>query len=182
MIERHPFPPFLPHNSRILILGSFPGKHATAPFRPEPLATGEDWYYSAPRNQFWPIMSRVFATSLMQVAERKALFTGLGIALADIIYSCERRQNRNSDANLVNKTYNRAQIEQILRSESIKYILFTGVGVAKEFRRHFSVPDSIGQRILPSPSPLYCRMGLEAKVKAYRALLFDCLSIVPRCQ
>lgn len=50
-IERHPWPPFIPSDAKVLFLGTFPpGKHRWS----------MDFYYPNPINDFWRIMGLVF--------------------------------------------------------------------------------------------------------------------------
>ena len=50
-IETHPFPPFLPQDARVLIMGTFP---------PKPLRWSMDFYYPNKTNDFWKIMGLIF--------------------------------------------------------------------------------------------------------------------------
>ncbi len=170
MIESHPFAPFVPFGSETLVAGSFPGRFSTGRVENRPQ---DDWYYGAPRNQFWTIISRVFERDLRTTAEKKALFSEYKIAVCDIILSCERRDGRNTDGNLIRRTYNRDAMEKILVGQPIRKILFTGAGVAMVFVRLFKTADTIEQIVLPSPSPLFCRMNLNEKVEVYRRHLLQ---------
>ena len=49
-IERHPFPPFLPAEAKILFLGSFP---------PQPRRWSMPFYYPNWLNDFWRIMGLI---------------------------------------------------------------------------------------------------------------------------
>lgn len=163
----HPFPPFVPEECQFLLLGSFPGKDST---RAAVFQT-EDWYYGAPRNQFWSIMSIVFPDrDLSTKAAKMALFVDSGIAVSDIILSCIRCDNSNLDSNLTKKIYNTAMIYRILEENPICTIFFTGKGVQREFARHFHFDPAIKLIALPSPSPAYCRMSIREKAEAYRAI------------
>jgi len=162
MIEKHPFEPFVPELSEILILGSFPGKESTQNNR------DNDWFYGANRNQFWKILELVYGVSLENKSERQSLFTSNKLAITDIILSCERAENSNSDKNLVNKTYNYECINYVLKKNHIKKILFTSKNVYKEFNEHFKTPYGIDTIILPSPSPIFRRLSLQDKVIEYK--------------
>ena len=50
-LERHPFPPFLPHDARVLIMGTFP---------PKPIRWSMEFYYPNKTNDFWRIMGLIF--------------------------------------------------------------------------------------------------------------------------
>jgi len=161
MIEKHPFEPFVPKQSEVLILGSFPGKESTQEKRID------DWFYGASRNQFWKIIEIVYETELKSKANKQALFENLKIAMTDIIESCERKENKNSDKNLFNKKYNR-EIEKIIKKHQIQKLLFTSKTVYLEFLENFSKPENIELIVLPSPSPIYRRLSLQDKTIEYK--------------
>jgi len=161
MHEIHPFEPFVPPNSKILLLGSFPGKESTRERR------DDDWFYGASRNQFWKILELLYGITLQERAQKEKLFYNLGIAVTDIIYSCDRLNDSNLDKNLVNRNYNKESVKKILEEEPIVRILFTGKGVFREFIRHFNVPENVEMIALPSPSPAYRLMTLEEKAEEY---------------
>ena len=162
MKEKHPFEPFVPELSEILILGSFPGKESTQNTREN------DWFYGANRNQFWKILELVYGLILENKSEKQNLIISSKIAITDIISSCERVGDSNSDNNLINKEYNIEQINKILNEKTIRKILFTSKGVCKEFHEHFDIPNGIELVTLPSPSPIYRRLSLQDKVTEYK--------------
>jgi len=162
MAEQHPFIPFVPLNSETLILGSFPGKESTQNNRVD------DWFYCANRNKFWKILEIVFDKSLSSVVEKQQLFIENKIAITDIILSCTRQDNKNSDTNLINKIYNREAINAIFANYPIKQVLFTSKGVYMEFLEKFDKPLNIELIVLPSPSPIYRRLNLNNKAIEYK--------------
>jgi hypoxanthine-DNA glycosylase len=167
MIEKHPFAPFVPLQSRILILGSFPGRESTQAKREN------DWFYCANRNQFWKIIESVYDQVLVTSSAKQDLFKQRNIAITDIIESCERRNNKNSDDNLINKVYNKNSIAKIITQNPIKKILFTSKSVYLEFLENFDKPNGVELVILPSPSPVFRRMNLDDKIKAYKSQLLE---------
>jgi TDG/mug DNA glycosylase family protein len=89
-------PPILDRDTRILVLGSFPGEKSLAAKQ----------YYAHPRNQFWPLMSAVLADDLVALPypKRLARLQSHGIGLWDVIAACERQGSldtaiRNATAN-----------------------------------------------------------------------------------
>lgn len=164
MIETHPFGVFAPPNARYLVLGSF-----TAVKRDGD--TSYDWYYSSKRNQLWPILENVYNLKLNNKRVRQKLFSDLSIAIADIIYQCERKNGNSLDSNLVNFVYNTPTIRKLLKKNPIKKIFFSSRFVEKEFKKHLKeiieeFPD-IELITLPSPSPRYALMSKEEKIKRY---------------
>ena len=162
MTEQHPFEPFIPEGSTSLILGSFPGKESTQTKR------DDDWFYCAGRNQFWKIFEIVFGRDLSSKEDKQKLFRDHKIAITDILLSCERKDNKNSDENLINKEYNKETIHEILLNKSIKKIFFTSKGVHREFVENFEIPEHIDLVVLPSPSPVYRRLNLQGKAEIYQ--------------
>ncbi|MDE6825992.1 MAG: hypothetical protein K2J18_04420, partial [Paramuribaculum sp.] len=83
-IETHPFDPFLPDNTRILILGTFPPKENRWSMK---------FYYPNKINDFWRIMGLVFFDNrdrfineldkTFRLDDIRAFLTERGIALCD---------------------------------------------------------------------------------------------------
>ena len=146
MLETHPFGNFVPSNAVYLILGSFTAK---------PTDDSYDWFYATKRNQFWPILEKVYKLKLDSKESKQQLFTRLRIAIADIIYQCERKKGNSLDSNLTNIVYNHKGIEVILATNRIKKIFFSSRFVEKKFKNVFkeiikSHPE-IELITLPSP-------------------------------
>ncbi len=75
------FPPIAAAGARLLILGSMPGERS--------LAARE--YYAHPQNAFWPLCAAILGFDpSAPYAERTARLTRAGIALWDVLASCER--------------------------------------------------------------------------------------------
>lgn len=96
------------------------------------------WFYANGRNQFWPIMEAVYGKIFDTKEKQQQLFIDLEMALTDIIYSCERKNNSNLDINLFNITYNIAGITSILTNHPVGKIYLTSKYVEKMFRKQFS--------------------------------------------
>jgi len=166
--EKHPFKPFVPLNAQYLIIGSFPCKKSTQN------KILDDWYYGSSKNQFWRILQEVYGRELSSKHSKQELFKEKRIALTDVVLSCIREDNNSADKNLVNIEYNTEAIEQILNSNQILKIYFTGKGVLKQFKKYIYDSllniDGIELIALPSPSPIYYRMKLKHKVRMYKKL------------
>ncbi|MDP2874176.1 MAG: DNA-deoxyinosine glycosylase, partial [bacterium] len=156
---------FVPKRTTYLMLGSFPTKPSHR----------YDWFYANGRNQFWPIMEEVYGLELRTKEEQRQLFSQLGMALADIILSCERKHNSNLDVNLFNHVYNIKGITAIITKNRLKQIFFTSRYVETLFRKHFKDILQLYPKIklicLPSPSPRYAVLSKQEKVKSYKKLL-----------
>ncbi len=164
MIEIHPFIPFVPKNSTVLILGSFPGLHQT-----RQLNDFEEWFYSAKRNQFWKILSAVYSTDLNTIEKKKELFEKKGIAITDVILKAKRKKESNLDQHLYEITTNKEAIQEIISNSQIKHVYFTSKFVEKHFRTMF--PDYKFGESIPSPSPRFAKMKLSEKINVYKTKL-----------
>ena len=94
--------------------------------------------------------------------------------ITDIILSCERKANNNSDTNLINVVLNR-EVSKILKNNKIKKIFFSSKFVEKLYKKHFKdlilKYSKIELITLPSPSPRYAAMSKSEKISKYKQLL-----------
>lgn len=161
--EIHPFGDFVPPGSKYLLLGSFPARE------------NGGWFYGSKRNQFWQILENVYRVKLNTKKEKQKLLSGLGVAVADIVYKCDRKKGSSLDFNLTNIVYNNRGIEKILRRRKIQKIFFTSHFVEMRFQKQFKNVVERFQRTelvtLPSPSPRYAAMAKAEKIKRYKAIL-----------
>lgn len=76
-------PPVLAHDTRVLILGSFPGEASLAAKQ----------YYAHPRNHFWPLLGALLDAPLQALPyrDRLALLRENRIGLWDVIVACQRQ-------------------------------------------------------------------------------------------
>ena len=76
----HTIAPVFDENSKILVLGSFPSVKSRE----------EGFFYGHPQNRFWKVIANAFDTNTPQsIEEKKALLLSNGIALWDVIHSCD---------------------------------------------------------------------------------------------
>src|ERR1043165_2590983 len=108
-IEKHPFEPFIPSQMKCLVLGSFPGKEQTRGGLDE-----NAWFYGAPLNQLWRILSIVYNRELKTKEAKQKLFKEAGIGITDIFKSVIRKTGSNLDENLEVVEYNNVEIGKIL--------------------------------------------------------------------
>ncbi len=164
-METHSFGYFVPPKCQYLLLGSFVARPVD----------GYDWFYAHTRNQFWPILQEVYSLELDTKAKQQALFRRLRMAITDIILSCERKVENNSDMNLTRMTFNTEALHKICNENRIKKLFFTSRFVETLFRRQFK--DLISERpttqliTLPSPSPRYATMSKFDKIARYKEFL-----------
>jgi len=150
--------PVIDSNTRILILGSFPGAASLA----------AQQYYAHPRNALWPILSALTGEDLVSVpyAERLPRLLAHGFGLWDVLGACEREGSL--DSAIRNPAAN--DFERLHRlCPALETVGFNGQTSGK-FAPQFA---AAGYRtvVLPSTSPAYAGMGFEFKLAAWRALL-----------
>lgn len=159
--EKHLWGYFVPEGARFLLLGSF-SANAEKDY---------DWFYSTKRNQFWPILEKIYGVKLPTVGEKQALFTRIRMAVTDTLISAKRKKNDNADTSLSDYVFNTQVITEILRENNIEIIYFSSKFAEKLFRKMKLPITGIKLVILPSPSPRNARMSLAAKTAGYKQVL-----------
>jgi len=149
-------PPVLARDTRVLILGSFPGEASLA----------AQQYYAHPRNHFWPLVGTVLDVPLpaMPYRHRIAALRARGVGLWDVIVACERRGSL--DGAIRNAEH--GEIDRARRiAKALVLVCFNGRTAA----RAEPAWRAAGYRtlVLPSSSPAYTRPFAE-KLAAWRAI------------
>ncbi|MBQ7060481.1 MAG: DNA-deoxyinosine glycosylase [Clostridia bacterium] len=153
----HPFPPLYDENSRILILGSFPSVKSRE----------QRFFYGHPQNRFWRVVSAVFgAPCPLTVPEKRAFLLSHGVALWDVIASCEI--TGSSDASIKNVTAN--DISVILENAPIERIFVNGGTAAKMYARYTEKAVGRPAVCLPSTSPANAAWSIERLIKAWSVI------------
>lgn len=167
MIEVHPFEIFLPTKFEYLLLGSFTTNKVG-------LDCKYDWYYGSKRNQFWSIIENTYNVKLPDIKSKKNLFEKLHLGIADIIYSCERKDGNSSDSNLINIVYN-PKINKLISVPSLKTLYFSSRYVEKLFKKVYKNNldpfPKLNLITLPSSSPRYALISKAEKIQLYKQLL-----------
>ncbi len=154
---RHPFPPLYNENSKVLILGSFPSVKSRE----------QMFFYGHPQNRFWKVISAVTKNTAPEtIEEKKKLLLSFGIALWDVIASCEI--TGSSDSSIKNATAN--DLTEILRNTEIKQIFVNGKTAEKYYNKY--IRDTIGREAvcLPSTSPANAAWNVEKLVNSWNIL------------
>ena len=155
--QLHTIAPVYDENSRILILGSFPSvKSREAAF-----------FYGHPQNRFWRVLAAVLGEETPQTAaEKKSLLLRHGVALWDVIASCDIAGS--SDASITNVAPN--DLSRILNAAPVRRIFCNG-GTAYRFYRRYDEAAWGKAEALPSTSPANARTGVQALTERWRAAL-----------
>lgn len=154
---RHPFPPLYNENSKVLILGSFPSVKSRE----------QMFFYGHPQNRFWKVISSVTGKNLpVTIEEKKQLLLSSGIALWDVIASCEI--TGSSDSSIKNAVAN--DLSQILENAEIKQIFVNGKTAEKYYNKY--IRDKIGRSAvcLPSTSPANAAWSVEKLISEWKIL------------
>ncbi len=154
-------PPLLDANTRLLVLGSFPG---VASLRAQQ-------YYGHPQNQFWKIMATLLSTNSAEVlampyAERAQWLLSQGIGLWDVYAACEREGSL--DAHIQNAQPNDLQGLRV-RCPRLVAIAHNG---AESFK-HAKLTQALGLTVyrLPSTSPANASWTFARKQDAWREVI-----------
>jgi len=162
-VHVHSFEPVADESSRVLILGSMPGKAS--------LRAGQ--YYAHPRNTFWRIMGELFQIDpSAPYSERIAGLLSEGIALWDVLKSCTRESSLDSDIDESSIVVN--PFDEFLRSHpAVRTICFNGAKAEISYRKYVlaGLPRDGRRRVyhrLPSTSPANAAIPYLEKVDAWR--------------
>ena len=157
----HSFPPLTGNDVRVLVLGSMPGLKSLQ----------AQQYYAHPQNRFWPFMGElVGAAPTLPYSERCRRLVLAGIALWDVLASCER--SGSLDSAIRDETAQANDFEGFLATHpGIDAVLFNGAKAEGSFRR-FVLPTlergDLRLRRLPSTSPANASQRQADKLAAWR--------------
>ena len=161
MTSLRSFPPIANRNARMLILGSMPGEASLA----------ADEYYAHPQNAFWPIMSALLGTDPgLSYRDRTAVLKAAGIALWDVLASCERKGSLDADIRSDSIVANDFGCF-FSRHRKITDVLFNGAMAETCFQRHvLPLIDSTKLHLvrMPSTSPANASLSRSRKLEQWR--------------
>ena len=151
-------PPIVSSNTRLLILGSFPGITSLK----------KQQYYGHPQNQFWHILQAIFGSSPRGISacsyeERSEWLLAKGLGVWDVYASCERAGSLDTAIRhpLVNDFS-----ALLLQCPQLRLIAHNG-GESFRSAKHTA---SLGLPVLklPSTSPANASWSFERKLAAWR--------------
>jgi len=150
--------PVIAPDTRILILGSFPGAASLA----------AQQYYAHPRNQFWKLVGALVGEDLygLPYAERLPRLLAHRIGLWDVLAACEREGSLDS-------AIRKAAANDFERLHRLCPQLET-VGFNGQASGKFAVQFAqAGYRtvVLPSSSPAHMALDFEQKLAVWRTLV-----------
>lgn len=160
------FPPIAPARPRILILGTMPSVESLE----------RRQYYAHPRNAFWKIMGALLGFPAdAPYRQRTTALSRSGIALWDLLHSCER--SGSLDTSIVKTSQRLNDIARILRPPTSVAAVFLNGNKAKALFQRYLRMNSLQTEPpwnvcgLPSTSPANARMKFDQKLAAWQKIL-----------
>ncbi len=153
---QHPFPPLYDENSRVLILGSFPSVKSRE----------EMFFYGHPQNRFWRVLAAVLGCAVPQnIAEKREMLLSHGIALWDVLASCEIEGS--ADSTIKNAAVN--DLSPIFAAAKIEKIFVNGKTAEKYYNKYLK--EKFGAAVcLPSTSPANAAWSVERIAAAWEVI------------
>ena len=159
------FPPIEDASAHTLILGTMPGAAS--------LAAGR--YYAHPRNAFWFILADLvgFDPHLDYVLRTQRL-SDAGIAVWDVLRSCERRGSLDSEIDRTSVVAN--DFARFFEEHpQVQRVFFNGGNAELLYRRHvvhtLTATRALRYMRLPSTSPAHASLAAAAKAEAWRVVI-----------
>lgn len=153
----HPIAPLYAADSRVLILGSFPSVKSRE----------QAFFYGHPQNRFWRVLAALCACVPPQdIAEKRALCLAHGIALWDVIASCEI--TGSADSSIRNAVAN--DLTPILSAAPIERIFTNGKTAGKLYDRYILPQIGKPAVCLPSTSPANAAYSFEKLLEAWQVV------------
>ena len=154
----HPIPPVFDSGATVLLLGSFPSVRSRE----------EGFYYAHPQNRFWRVLSLLTGEELpLTVPEKKAFLLRHGIALWDVIASCEI--TGSADQSIRNAVPN--DLSRVLSAAPVRRIYLNGGTAARCYERFGKMPGFPEAIALPSTSPANAAWSLPRLKEAWKVIL-----------
>tara|TARA_B110000438_G_scaffold74485_1_gene74587 strand:+ start:1127 stop:1612 length:486 start_codon:yes stop_codon:yes gene_type:complete len=148
-IKPKSFAPIIYSDTKILIMGSLPGKKSLE----------LNQYYGHARNRIWNILSYLTADDIpVNYEDKLNLLRRNKIGLWDVAHSAHRKGSL--DSNIKNEAPN--DIESLIdKYISIKVIGFNGKKSEQMFYKYFTEKEEINYVPLPSTSPANMAISFE---------------------
>ena len=149
--------PLVDANTRLVVLGSFPGV----------ASLNAQQYYGHPRNHFWPILAAIWGVDLLPLAyeQRIEAIRARGLGLWDVYARCAREGSLDS-------AIEQAQFNDLASLKTRAPLLQAVAHNGGESARALKHTQSLGVVVhrLPSTSPANASWSFERKLAAWRAV------------
>ena len=151
----HEFEPIFDDKSRILILGTLPSVKSRE----------GNFYYHHPQNRFWKVLAQICNVQPpTTIAEKKAMLLANGIAIWDVVQSCDIIGS--SDSSIKNVTP--ADLSVILKKAPVKTIFLNGGKAWELYQKYCKEMTELPAVKLPSTSPANAAWSLEKLVTVWK--------------
>lgn len=158
---KHPIPPIYDHESRILILGSFPSVKSREGC----------FFYHHPQNRFWKILALILNQPVpSDIEEKRQFLIENHIAVWDVIASCTIEGS--SDSSIKNVIPN--DLSEILEHAPISQIFCNGGTSHQYYKKYQEKITGKNALRLPSTSPANAAWSLE-RLKPEWSVILDYL-------
>ena len=158
----HTFLPVYNKESQVLVLGSFPSVKSRE----------QNFYYGHPQNRFWKVTAFLAGCPVPQtIEEKKEFFLANGIAVWDVIASCDIIGS--ADSTIKNVKENDMRV--ILDAADIRAIFTNGTKAHDLFQKYCRKCSmaNIPEIKLPSTSPANAAWSLERLTQAWTKAIGD---------
>lgn len=160
MALTHTFEPIYDENSKILILGTFPSVKSRE----------NAFYYGHPQNRFWKVLAGITKeTAPVTVEEKKSLLLKHGIAIWDVIQSCDIEGS--SDSSIRNVIPN--DIGRVIKNTAIERIYGNGDKACRLYDSFCKAQTGLPINKLPSTSPANAAFSLERLLISWGSILSE---------
>lgn len=158
----HEFAPIFDQNSKLLILGTFPSVKSRE----------QQFYYGHPQNRFWKVLSALVNSPVpASIPDKKALLLSNGIAVWDVISSCDIIGS--SDTSIKNVVP--ADIPWLLANSSVKTIYGNGAKACQLYDKYMLSKTGMPIHKLPSTSPANAAFSLDRLLADWSVLFSSTL-------
>lgn len=148
------FLPVFDQNSKVLILGTAPSLKSRE----------NQFYYGHPQNRFWKVLAGVTGLAVPQSnEEKKAFLLEQGIALYDVILSCDIQGSSDSSIRNVVPT----DLSTIFQTTGKIPIFGNGGTAFRLYQKHQQKTTGIPMVQLPSTSPANATWNLERLIEVW---------------
>lgn len=154
-------PPIADANTRLLVLGSFPGAASLA----------RQQYYAHPQNQFWRILQAIWPSSPQDIStcsyeKRSEWLLARGLGVWDVYATCEREGSLDA---AIRKPEVNDFVGLARRCPQLQAIAHNG----GESFKHAKHTAALGLPVykLPSTSPANASWSFERKLAAWREVM-----------
>lgn len=155
----HTIEPVWNENSKVLILGSFPSVKSRE----------EGFFYGHKQNRFWKVTASVCDCSVPEsVEDKKKMLLSNGIAVWDVIHSCDIVGS--SDSSIKNVVPN--DIGIIIENSKVERVFTNGKKADELYKKYIEQSVGINAVCLPSTSPANAAWTFEKLCAVWKQIRF----------